>query len=131
MSAIRDALQDLSEDVFFDLLESEGAYLLVLDVPGVTAESLDLSIEDGRLSLEAKREKELPGQYEYLAENRSLFFDVTLPVPDDALGRDATVSVDRGVLELELPKRDQGKTTINVIERNGHDETDSADAESR
>ena len=51
MSALRDALRDLSEDVFFDLLESEDAYLLVLDVPGVSAESLDLAIEEDRKSV--------------------------------------------------------------------------------
>ncbi len=60
MSALRDALRDLSEDVFFDLLESDDAYLLVLDVPGVSAESLDLAIEDGRISIDAAGRKSRP-----------------------------------------------------------------------
>ncbi|MBZ6495762.1 Hsp20/alpha crystallin family protein [Natrinema longum] len=117
MSALRDALRDLSEDVFFDLLESEEAYLLVLDVPGVSAESLELAIEDGRISIDATREKEPGGDYRYLEENRSLFFDVDLPLPDDASDAGAEATVDRGVLELTLPKRGaSGETTIDIVD---------------
>ncbi|WP_254531771.1 Hsp20/alpha crystallin family protein [Natrinema gelatinilyticum] len=120
MSALRDALRDLSEDVFFDLLESKDAYLLILDVPGVSAESLDLTIEDGRISIDAHREKEPAGDYRYLEENRSLFFDVELPLPDDASDANAKATVDRGVLELILPKRGvSGETTIDIVNEDG------------
>ncbi|MDQ2050556.1 Hsp20/alpha crystallin family protein [Natronolimnohabitans sp. A-GB9] len=117
MSALRDALRDLSEDVFFDLLESEDAYLLVLDVPGVSADTLELAIEDGRISIDAHREKTPEGDYRYLEENRSLFLDVDLPLPDDAVGEQATASVDRGVLELTVPKTSaSSETTIDVVD---------------
>lgn len=117
MSALRDALRDLSDDVFFDLLESEDAYLLVLDVPGVAAESLDIAIEDGRIAIDAKREKEPTGDYRYLEENRPLFLDVELPLPDDASDAGAEASVNRGVLELTLPKRGSGEgTAIDIVD---------------
>ncbi|WP_081661434.1 Hsp20/alpha crystallin family protein [Halopiger djelfimassiliensis] len=116
MSALRDALRDLSEDVFFDLLENEGAYLLVIDLPGITAESVDLSVEDGRLSIEAQREKSLPDDYRYLEENRSLFFDLELPLPADASGDKAEAAVERGVLELTIPKSTAEETTIDVVD---------------
>ncbi len=117
MSALRDALRDLSDDVFFDLLESEDAYLLVLDVPGVTAESLEVAIDDGRISIDARREKAPAGDYRYLEENRSLFLEVELPLPDDASDAGGEATVDRGVLELRLPKRGAGEeTTIDVVD---------------
>ncbi|ELY76880.1 Hsp20/alpha crystallin family protein [Natrinema pallidum] len=117
MSALRDALRDLSEDVFFDLLESNDAYLLVLDVPGVSVESLDLAIEDGRISIDAHREKTPAGDYQYVEENRSLFLDVDLPLPDDASDAGAEAAVDRGVLELTLPKRgSREETTIDIVD---------------
>ncbi|WP_226007907.1 Hsp20/alpha crystallin family protein [Natrinema salinisoli] len=120
MSALRDALRDLSEDVFFDLLESEDAYLLVLDVPGVSAESLDLAIEDGRIFIDAHREKEPTGDYQYVEENRSLFRDVDLPLPEDASDASAEATVTRGVLELRLPKRGaSGETTIDIVDEDG------------
>ncbi len=117
MSALRDALRDLSDAVFFDLLESDDAYLLVLDVPGVTAETLDVSVEDGQVSIEARREKSLAGEFRYLEENRSLFLDATLPLPSDATESGAEAAVDRGVLELLLPKRATSvERTIDVVE---------------
>jgi len=74
----------------------------VLDVPGVSAESLDLAIEDGRIAIDAHREKEPTDDYQYVEENRSLFLDIDLPLPDDASDANATATVDRGVLELTL-----------------------------
>ena len=117
MSALRDALRDLSEDVFFDLLESDEAYLLVVDVPGVTAATLDVTIEDGRISIEARRQKDSADDYHYVEENRSLFLDVDLPLPDDAIESGSEARVERGVLELRLPKRSGGgRTTIDVVD---------------
>lgn len=117
MPALRDALRDLPDAVFFDLLESDDAYLLVLDLPGVSAETLDLSVEGRRISIEARREKAIPGDYRYLEENRSLFLDADLPLPKDAVGDEAEASVARGVLELTLPKRGSGdETRIDVVD---------------
>jgi HSP20 family molecular chaperone IbpA len=106
MSALRDALRELPEAVFADLLESDDQYLLVLDLPGVTADTVDISVDKGRLVVEARREKNLPPEFRYVRENRSLFLDAELPLPPDATGSGAEATIDRGVLELRLPKRD-------------------------
>lgn len=119
MSALRDALRDLPDAVFFDLLESDEAYLLVLDVPGVSADTLDFTAEDGRLVVEAQREKALPDEFQYVAENRSMFVDLELPLPTGVSGENAETSVERGVLELWLPKDDDVETTIDIVEDEG------------
>ncbi|ERH09776.1 MAG: molecular chaperone, small heat shock protein [halophilic archaeon J07HX64] len=116
MSALRDALRDLPEAVFADLLESEDAYLLVVDLPGTTAETVDVSVTSGRIQVEALREKEVPEGFSYESEQRSLFLDADLPVPGDANGQRASASVDRGVLELRLPRGDEETTTTITIE---------------
>jgi HSP20 family molecular chaperone IbpA len=104
MSALRDALRDLPEAVFADLLESDDAYLVVLDLPGTSAETVDLEVDRGRLRIEARREKSLPPEFRYLKEERSLFLDAELPLPPDATGAGAEATSSRGVLELRLPK---------------------------
>lgn len=104
MSALRDALRDLPDAVFADLLESEDAYLVVIDLPGATAETVDARVEDGRLRLEAQREKDLPAEFRYVREDRSLFLDAELPLPPDATGTDGEATIERGVLRLRLPK---------------------------
>ncbi len=103
---LREALGDLPEAVFADLLESDDAYLLVIDLPGVTDETLEVTIEDGRLGIEARREKSFPRSFSYVSEERSLFLDVELPLPSDATGGGADGEIERGVLTLRLPKSD-------------------------
>ncbi len=111
MSALRDALRDLPDAVFADLLESETAYLLVVDLPGTTAETVDVTVSGGRAHVEARREKDVGYEFRYLEEDRSLFLDVELPLPPDATEAGAEATVDRGVLELRLPKADSTSVT--------------------
>jgi len=105
MSALRDALRDLPDVVYADLLEGEDAYLLIIDLPGTTAETVDARVEGGRLVVEARREKDVPPEFRYVEEERSLFLDAELPLPPDATGAGAEGSIERGVLELRLPKQ--------------------------
>ena len=101
---LREALSDLPETVFADLLEDDDAYLLVIDLPGTTPETVDVTIQGGRLTIEARREKAVPREFRYLTEERALFLDAELPLPPDATGADAEGSIERGVLTLTLPK---------------------------
>lgn len=105
MSTLREALSSLPGAVFADLLESDDAYLLVIDLPGATADTTEVHVDDGRVTIEARREKDVPSGFEYRSEDRSLFLDAELPLPSDAVGTDASAAFDRGVLELRLPKR--------------------------
>ncbi|SFR30588.1 MULTISPECIES: Hsp20/alpha crystallin family protein [Halorubrum] len=105
MSALRDALRDLPDAVFADLLESDDGYVLVVDLPGATPETTEVLVEDGRIDIEGRREKAVPDGFEYVREDRPLFLDAELPIPNDADGAGADAEIDRGVLEISLPKR--------------------------
>ena len=110
MTALRDALRELPDAVFADLLESDEHYLLVLDVPGVTAETAEIRAEAKKLVIEARREKAVPPEFQYLREDRPLFLDAELPLPREADGENAVAEIDRGVLEIRIPKADdEGK----------------------
>jgi len=104
MSAIREALGNLPDAVFADLLVSDDAYLFVVDVPGVTRETIDVRVEDSHLVVEARRAKETPSEFRYVTEERSLFLDVDVPLPPDA-GEEGSASVEHGVLEVRVPRR--------------------------
>lgn len=105
MSTLRDALSSLPGPVFADLLESDDTYLLVIDLPGASADTTDVRIETGRVHIEARREKDVPEGFQYDREERSLFLDATLPLPPDATDGEAEAVMDKGVLELYIPKR--------------------------
>ncbi len=116
MNALRDALRDLPEAVFADVLDNEEHYLIVLDLPGTTAETVEIDVDCGKLTIEARRDKDVDRSFRFLSEERSLFLDVDLPLPPDAVPGDATASVSRGVLEIELPKQSAHGETIPVTE---------------
>lgn len=104
MAALREALEGLPDAVYADVLESDDGYLLVVDLPGTTEETVDVHIDGRTLNVEARREKSVPEDFRYVSEDRSLFLDATLPLPADALDEVSAVSVERGVLEVRLPK---------------------------
>jgi len=117
MSALREALRDLPDPVFADLLEGDDEYLVVIDLPGVTSETVEARIDGNTLVIDARREKEVPSEFRYVSEDRSLFLDVELPLPPDVTDRGAEASVSQGVLEVRLPKRSAApETTIPVGE---------------
>ncbi|TKX78750.1 Hsp20/alpha crystallin family protein [Halorubrum sp. SD626R] len=120
MSALRDALRDLPDAVFADLLESDEGYVLVVDLPGATAETTEVLAEDGRLVIEGRREKAVPDGFRYVREDRPLFLDAELPLPADADESGADAEMDRGVLEVTIPKRsDDAARTIPIDEGDG------------
>ncbi|MCL7416254.1 MAG: Hsp20/alpha crystallin family protein [Halalkalicoccus sp.] len=115
MSALREALRELPEAVFADLLDRDEEYLVVIDLPGATGETTDITAEDSRVRIEARREKDAPQGFEYLREDRPLFLDLELPLPPDAIGEESHATIDRGVLELYVPRREPaGETAIPI-----------------
>ncbi|GGM44268.1 molecular chaperone Hsp20 [Haloarcula argentinensis] len=116
MSALREALRDLPDAVFADVLESEDEYLLVLDLPGVTAETIDVTVEGGRLRIDGQRTKDVPGKFTFVREDRSVFLDAELPLPPDTTGQGGEGTVENGVLELRLPKATAAPSTTIPID---------------
>lgn len=114
MQPIREALRTLPDAVFADFLESPSAYLLVLDLPGVTAEGLTLEGYEHRLEIEASRQKPVPEGFDYRTEERSLFLDATIPVPMDANPTEATASLEDGVLEVTIPRQERSGRDIPI-----------------
>ncbi len=106
MSTLRESLVDLSGAIFADLFESDDAYLVVIDLPGATAETTEITAETGRVAIEAHRIKDVPPEFRYEREDRPVILDADLPVPPDATAENASASIDKGVLELRLPKSD-------------------------
>lgn len=116
MSALREAIRELPGGAFADLLVSDDAYLLVVDLPGAVAGTTTITAKEGRLHIEARREKDVPDEFSYRREDRPLFLDVDLPLPRDATGGEARAKMDRGILELTLPKRATAESTDITIE---------------
>lgn len=101
---LRDALPGLPASVFADLLESDDGYLLVVDLPGATADSVEVSAAGGRVRVEARRWVDVSESFRYRSEERSPLVEFEFPLPPDASAEAAGATMARGVLELRLPK---------------------------
>lgn len=91
-----------------DLYETEEAYLLEVDLPGVSRDDLELRIEDRRVFLRGHRRSVRVSQSErgVRIERAKGEFEraVTLNQPVDP--DRAEVNYDEGILRIKLPKRD-------------------------
>lgn len=114
MNSISDALASLPEAVFADVLESEDAYRLVFDVPGVTGDTVAVAVSGNRLTVEARREKDVPEGFWFRDERRDLFLDAEVPLPPDTVGAEATARLESGVLEVTIPKASGTVTQVPV-----------------
>jgi HSP20 family protein len=99
-----------------DVYEDEREYLVVLDLPGIEREGLDVSLDDGRLAIRGER-RGREGLNARRTERPQGRFVRTFSLPD-AVDR-AAISADYkdGVLLLHLPKRGErqgGRLKIDV-----------------
>jgi len=98
---------DAEPDIRLDLKETEKAYLVHAEIPGVKKEDIEVSIDGNLVTIraEVKREKEEKGETMlrteryYGAMTRS--FTLTTDVDEKAAG----AKYADGVLELTLPKK--------------------------
>ncbi|HEY0515427.1 MAG TPA: Hsp20/alpha crystallin family protein [Thermoanaerobaculia bacterium] len=99
-----------------DVLETEEAYLIFAELPGVRRDDIQLQVRDRRL--------ELSGRRQVLGENRNFLrmersygpfrrtFDLGSPVEVDGISAD----FDQGVLRVHIPKRKGGAAEIQIAE---------------
>lgn len=92
-------------------LEDEGdAYVFVMDLPGFEKEDIDLTLEDGILSVRARRDVEEGSDTARTTRRRRV--SRRIPIPKELVVEDVTASYRNGVLEVHLPivetERDAG-----------------------
>ncbi len=91
-----------------DVAESNGAYTVSADLPGVRKEDIQVSIDGAEvtLSAEAKREKET-GKDERVLHTERVYGKVTrsFTLPQEIDEARAEAKFRDGVLELKLPKK--------------------------
>ncbi len=96
-----------------DVIDRENEVLLRADLPGVDQKDIEVTAEEGRLTIrgERKEEKEVKGESYYRAERWAGKFSrsVVLPPGVDAAKIKATFK--NGVLEVQLPKTKEAKET--------------------
>lgn len=89
-----------------DIREAQDHYLITADLPGVKPEDIDVTMENGILSIEGKRDDESSTEsegYKRYERVRGSFMR-RFALPDTANGEDIEAKTVRGVLEITIPK---------------------------
>lgn len=94
-----------------DLAESENAYHIHVDLPGMSREDLKINYQDGQLTISGQRREELSEEKgEYVRVERTFGnFYRSFKLPKTVNADDITATYENGVLEIEVPKAEETK----------------------
>ncbi len=94
-----------------DLVETEDAFVLRADLPGLSEQDVNIELEDNVLTVSGERKAEHEERKEgyYRVERASGNFSRSLTLPEGVDPEAVTANFDRGVLEVRIPKPEQRK----------------------
>ena len=113
-----------------DLVETEDNYVLRADLPGVSEGDVKIELDDNVLTISGERKsahKEAKEGY-YRVERAYGSFSRTLTLPEGVDADAISASLDRGVLEVRVPKPEQRKPRKVEISVGGSTPAIEADA---
>jgi len=89
-----------------DIVEEQDHFLLQADLPGVDSADIEVSMEDGVLSVAGERHSENRGETEGVRriERVSGRFDRRFSLPETADAEHITAKSSNGILEVTIPK---------------------------
>ena len=100
-----------------DISETDSAYLIKGEIPGVKKEDVKVTIQDGMLTIqgERKQEKEEKGKKFHRIERSYGSFVRSFRVPDDADENSVKAEFKDGMLNVTLPKSEKAKArAVNI-----------------
>jgi HSP20 family protein len=91
-----------------DVSGDSNCYEINLDIPGLTESDLSLEVKDDVLTIKGQKEErsEDKDKHYYRVERSYGSFQRTLALPDDAIADEIKANLDKGVLRLEIPRRE-------------------------
>jgi HSP20 family protein len=95
-----------------DISETDAAYLIKCEIPGVNKEDIKVNIEDGMLTMsgERRREKEEKGKKFHRIERSYGSFMRSFRLPENVDEAAVKAEFKDGMLNVTLPKSAQAKT---------------------
>jgi HSP20 family protein len=94
-----------------DIVETDEAYELKAEIPGLKKEDIQVSLEDGLLTIrgEKKEETETRKKNYHTVERVFGKFERSFRLPENARGDSIHARYDNGVLSIDIPKAEEAK----------------------
>jgi HSP20 family protein len=94
-----------------DIAEGKGAYLVTVELPGVKLDDLEITLEDGLLTIQGERQFAHDSSEEqfHRIERRSGAFRRSITLPAHVEADAVEASMEDGVLRILVPKAEEAK----------------------
>ena len=94
-----------------DISERKDAYLVTVELPGIKPEDLDITLEDGLLTVQGERQftSESSEQQFHRVERRYGAFRRSITLPAHVMAEGIQASFEDGVLQILVPKAEEAK----------------------
>ena len=94
-----------------DISERKDAYLVAVELPGLKPEDLDITMEDGLLTVQGERQftQESSEQQFHRVERRYGAFRRSITLPAHVMAEGIQASFEDGVLQILVPKAEEAK----------------------
>ncbi|MGZ0748644.1 Hsp20/alpha crystallin family protein [Haloparvum sp. AD34] len=116
----------------YDLLESDDAYLVVFDAPGVRGDDVQVQFMENTVEVRLDRFRDVREGLDLVFPGRGLTLSGSADLPADASvepsGANATLTRS-GTLQVEIPKDERAETVEVAEEGEDADADDAADAD--
>ncbi|MCD5396166.1 MAG: Hsp20/alpha crystallin family protein [Candidatus Pacebacteria bacterium] len=101
----------LIEEPKMDIYEKGEKLIAEIAMPGVDPKSIDVSVEDNVLRVEAKKEEKVEEKKKnyYRKEIKGGYLKRMIALPVEVLGEKAQATYQNGVLKIEIPKKEEKK----------------------
>jgi HSP20 family protein len=92
-----------------DISERKDAYLVTVELPGVEADDLEITLEDGLLTIQGERHfaHDSSEQQFHRVERRYGAFRRSITLPAHVMAEGIQASADNGVLQILVPKMEE------------------------
>ena len=94
-----------------DISERKDAYLVTVELPGVDADDLQVTLEDGLLTIQGERyfAHDSSEQHFHRVERRYGAFRRAITLPAQVMAEQIEATADNGVLQILVPKTEEAK----------------------
>jgi HSP20 family protein len=99
-----------------DIYETAASFVLTAEVPGVKSSEIDIKVVDHNLILRGERrwERDVHGENVHRLENSYGKFERSFTLSETIDAEKISAQLQRGVLRVELPKREQAGRQIQI-----------------
>lgn len=100
-----------------DISETDNQFLISAELPGMKKEDIDISVDNGRLSISGERkfEKEEEGKTFHRVETRYGSFNRSFQLPDNVDAESVKATYENGILNISIEKaEDKVKKKIEI-----------------